>query len=167
MVALNFDATAVPQSTGGFELLQPGEYRAEIVADEVKESKETPGNHYLELQVKIDGKGSVWDRLNLWNASPVAVEIGNEKLAEIAFAIGKNHIADSSEVLLKPLMVRVEIEPGSKGYADKNKIVRYMPIGTVAAPAMAQRPPDPVPPAAPPATTAPSQAATAKPVWQS
>ena len=37
---------ALPQidmnaNSGGFELIQPGEYKAEIVAEEVKESKES------------------------------------------------------------------------------------------------------------------------------
>lgn len=103
MVALNFDASAVQDSTGGFDLIEPGEYRAEIVADEVKESKSTAGNHYLELQVKIDGKGSIWDNLNLWNSNPSAVEIANGTLKQIANAIGQSRIADSAEMLLKPL----------------------------------------------------------------
>jgi hypothetical protein len=162
MVALNFDASAVQDSTGGFDLIEPGEYRAEIVADEVKESKSTAGNHYLELQVKIDGKGSIWDRLNLWNSNPSAVEIANGTLKQIANAIGQSRIADSAEMLLKPLMVRVEIEPGTAGYKDKNIIVGYSGVGSVAAPMqVAQEAQAPVPPSAPFPTTAPAPTATA------
>tara|TARA_R100000995_G_scaffold67568_1_gene36193 strand:- start:933 stop:1439 length:507 start_codon:yes stop_codon:yes gene_type:complete len=168
MVALNFDATAVPESTGGFDLIEPGEYRAEIVAEEVKESKSTAGNHYLELQVKIDGKGSIWDRLNLWNSNPSAVEIANGTLKEIANAIGQSRIADSAEMLLKPLMVRVEIEPGTAGYKDKNIIVKYSGVGSPAAPLqVAQAAQAPVPPSAPSATAAPAQATSGQVPWQS
>jgi len=162
MVALNFDASAVQESTGGFDLIEPGEYRAEIVADEVKESKSTAGNHYLELQVKIDGKGSIWDRLNLWNSNPSAVEIANGTLKQIANAIGQSRIADSAEMLLKPLMVRVEVEPGTAGYKDKNIIVGYSGVGSVAAPQqVAQAAQAPVTPSAPFPTTAPAPTATA------
>lgn len=164
MVALNFDATAVPESTGGFELIQPGEHRAMIVAEEVKESKQTPGNTYLELQVKIEGLGSVWDRLNLWNSNPKAVEIANGTLAEIARALGKPNIADSTEMLMQPLMVRVDIEAGTNGYSDKNVITRYMPVN--AAPAPVAQFAQPVPPSAPPATAAPAPATSSAP-WQS
>ena len=168
MVALNFDATAVPESTSGYDLIEPGEYRAEIVADEVKESKSKAGNHYLELQVKIDGKGSIWDRLNLWNSNPSAVEIANCTLKEIANAIGQSRIEDSAEMLLKPLMVRVEIEPGTAGYKDKNIIVKYSGVGSPAAPMqVAQAAQAPlVPPSAPPATAAPAPATSSAP-WQS
>jgi|TARA_R110001606_G_scaffold352248_1_gene502661 hypothetical protein len=166
MVALNFDASAVQESTGGYGLIEPGEYRAEIVADEVKESKSTAGNHYLELQVKIDGKGSIWDRLNLWNSNPSAVEIANGTLKQIANAIGQSRIVDSAEMLLKPLMVRVEIEPGTAGYKDKNIIVGYSGVGSVAAPQqVAQAAQAPVPPSAPFPTAAPAPTATAP--WRS
>ena len=166
MVALNFDASAVQESTGGYELIEPGKYRAEIVADEVKESKSTPGNHYLELQVKVDGTGSIWDRLNLWNSNPSAVEIANGTLKQIANAIGQSRIADSAEMLLKPLMVRVEIEPGTAGYKDKNIIVGYSGVGSVAAPQqVAQAAQAPVPPSAPFPTAAPAPTATAP--WRS
>ena len=142
---------ALPQidmnsNTGGFDLIQPGEYKAEIVAEEVKESKSTPGNSYLELQVKIEGAGSVWDRLNLWNSTPKAVEMANGTLAEIARALGKPTIADSTEMLLQPLMVRVDIEAGTNGYADKNVITRYMPVGSASAPVTAQAAQAPLPP---------------------
>ena len=166
MVALNFDASAVQESTGGYGLIEPGEYRAEIVADEVKESKSTAGNHYLELQVKIDGKGSIWDRLNLWNSNPSAVEIANGTLKQIANAIGQSRIADSAEMLLKPLMVRVDIEAGTAGYKDKNIIVGYSGVGSVAAPQqVAQAAQAPVPPSAPFPTAAPAPTATAP--WRS
>ena len=164
MVALNFDATAVPESTGGFELLQPGEYRAEIVAAETKVSKK--GHTYMELQVKVEGSGSVWDNLNLWNPNPSAVEVANDRLKQIARALNMTHVADSDDILLKPLMVKVNIEAGTNGYSDKNIIVSYSAIGAVAAPAMAQLAQAPVPPSAPPATAAPAPA-TSSPPWQS
>jgi len=172
MVALNFDASAVPESSGGYELIQPGEYRAEIVADEVKESKSTPGNHYLELQVKIENKGTIWDRLNLWNTNLDAVEMSNNTLKQIAHAIGQQRIADSAEVLLKPLMVRVDIEAGTNGYKDKNIIVGYTSIGSVAMPTaqpmqVAQAAQAPFPPAASPTASPVPAAPVSTPPWQS
>tara|TARA_Y100000592_G_scaffold94252_1_gene158713 strand:+ start:527 stop:1051 length:525 start_codon:yes stop_codon:yes gene_type:complete len=172
MVALNFDATAVPESTGGYELLQPGEYRAEIVAADVEVSKK--GHNYLKLQVKVEGSGSVWDNLNLWNPNPSAVEVANDRLKQIARALNMPHVADSDDILLKPLLVKVNIEAGTNGYADKNVIVSYSAIGSVAAPAMAEIAQAPVPPSAPIATTAapapttptPMAAPTSQPVWR-
>ena len=136
----------INENTGGFDLIQPGEYKAEIVAEEVKESKEKPGNSYLELQVKIEGAGSVWDKLYLWYTNPKAVEMANGTLKEIARALGKPTIADSTEMLLQPLMVRVDIEAGTNGYSDKNVITRYMPVGSASAPATAQAAQAPLPP---------------------
>ncbi len=164
MVALNFDATAVPESTGGYELLQPGEYRAEIVAADVEVSK--AGHNYLKVQVKIENGGSLWDNLNLWNPNPKAVEVANDRLRQIAFALSMSHVADSDHMLLKPLMVKVDIDPGTNGYKDKNIVVGYSAIGAVARPAMAQLAQAPVPPSAPPATAAPAPATSSAP-WQS
>tara|TARA_R100000700_G_scaffold20517_1_gene27257 strand:- start:1489 stop:1986 length:498 start_codon:yes stop_codon:yes gene_type:complete len=165
MVALNFDATAVPESTSGYELLQPGEYRAEIVAADVEVSKK--GHNYLKLQVKVENSGFVWDNLNLWNPNPSAVEVANDRLKQIARALNMTHVADSDDILLKPLMVKVNIEAGTNGYSDKNIIVGYSAIGAVAAPAMAQLAQAPVPPSAPPATVAPAPATTGQAPWQS
>jgi hypothetical protein len=137
MVALNFDATTVAESTSEFELLEPGEYRAEIVSAEPKESQTTMGNTYLALQVKTDSGRMLWDNrsLILWSEKESTVEKSRQVLATIAHAIGVTHIGDSDEMLLKPLMVRVEIEPGTNGYKDKNAITRYLPIGLSAPPA--------------------------------
>jgi len=164
MVTLNFDATAVPESTGGYELLQPGEYRAEIVAADVEVSK--AGHNYLKLQVKVEEGGSVWDNLNLWNPNPKAVEVANDRMKQIARSLNMPHVADSDDILLKPLMVKVDIEAGTNGYSDKNIVVGYSAIGAVAAPAVEQAAQAPVPPSAPQATAAP--AATSSPApWQS
>ena len=152
MVALNFDideSNAGAAQAGSYSLIPEGEYRGDIVDAQVKQSKTNAANSYLELQIKIEGHGSVWDRLNIWNSNPKAAQIAKEQLTRLGMAIGVRRIGDTDELIAKPVRVHVGIEAGSNGYSDKNKVLGYMPVAgsapRAAAPAAAQAPAAPAP----------------------
>ena len=82
MVELNFTVDPNMQSGGGeWQALETGDYTGSIVDASQKTSQ--TGNKYLAVQVTIEGKGSVWDNLNLWHSNPKAVSIATEKLNSI------------------------------------------------------------------------------------
>jgi Protein of unknown function (DUF669) len=81
---LNFDPNSV--EVASFSPLPAGEYVAAIVKSDWKKTKSGTGQ-YLELIVEIlDGESKgrrVFDRLNLHNSNPKAVEIAEKRLQQI------------------------------------------------------------------------------------
>ena len=122
MVELNFETPDASEFSYG--PIPIGDYEGEIVAADVKES--VKGNKYLSIQVRIDGKGSVRDNLNLWHPNSAAVDIAVRKLAEIEASIGQK-LADTDEMILKTVKVRIGIR---KDDSTRNEIVQYMSAGT-------------------------------------
>jgi len=154
MVALNHTVTDVADST--YETIAPGTYDGEIVAIDQKTSR--AGNEYLSVQVRIEGKGSVWDNLNYFAAAgSTTKQIADEKLSAIGAAVGVQHIADTDTLLARRVRIVVAHEPDR---ADPNKvwprIMRYTaPAAAEAAPAPAAPAPAPAAPAAAPASAPP------------
>ena len=125
MVALNHTVTDVADST--YETIAPGTYDGEIVAIDQKTSR--AGNEYLSVQVRIEGKGSVWDNLNYFAAAgSTTKQIADEKLSAIGAAVGVQHIADTDTLLARRVRIVVAHEPDR---ADPNKvwprIIKYTP----------------------------------------
>ena len=83
-----FDASSVDPSSG-YDVLPQGKYLAQIVASEMRATKDGMGQYlYLELSV-IEGPYAgrkLFDRLNLKNANPDAVQIAQRTLSSICFA---------------------------------------------------------------------------------
>lgn len=138
MVELNFTVDPNMQSGGGgdWQPLEPGDYTGSIVDASQKTSQ--TGNKYLAVQVTIEGKGSVWDNLNLWHSNPKAVSIASEKLNAIGKAVGLGHIADTEQLLAKTVTISVGAEPDQNG-KTRNTILHYKSAAAppVAAPAVA------------------------------
>ena len=110
MANLNgFDASKVEPSSQ-FEALPAGEYRACIVESKAKSTKDGSGE-MIELKLQIlDGPAknrTLFDRLNLKNKSGVAVEIAKATLSSICRAVNVMQPKDSSELHMKPLMIKV------------------------------------------------------------
>lgn len=120
----SFNAEAVPEASN-YDLLPAGWYAMQIVDSEQKESK--AGNPYLSLvceMIEADHpqfRGRrIWVNLSLWGPSPKAQEIAQGQLASICKGLGLGQINDTNELHHKPLAVKVKIEKGSNGYADRN-----------------------------------------------
>jgi hypothetical protein len=139
-----FDASSV-DPTMPFEALPPGRYLVQIVASEMRPTKDGAGQYlWLELDV-LEGEyqgRKLFDRLNLVNPNPTAVEIAQRTLSAICHAIGKMQVQDSDELHLIPMMVDVKVRPPKNGYDASNK-VRYLPLEETS-----PQPPPPTPMAA-------------------
>lgn len=122
------------------ELLEPGKYPVQIVASEWKTTSK--GGQMLVLEMDImDGSGrKMWDRLNLENSNPKAVEIAEETLRDICLAQGKIGCDDSEELHFIPMTATIKVKPA---HVDKtgtpreaqNEIGGYKALEQAAAPA--------------------------------
>ncbi|MFN4204803.1 MAG: DUF669 domain-containing protein [Agrobacterium albertimagni] len=148
-----FDATGVDPMKP-MDVLPPGKYPAQIVASDMRLTKDGMGQ-YLNLEIDVlDGpyKGrKLFDRLNLVNNNTQTVEMAQRTLSAICHATGRLQVQDSEELHLIPFMAVVQVQPPKNGYGESNKI-RYQPL-EAATPAAQPAP------AARPATAAPAMPA--------
>lgn len=169
-----FDATSVEPNTP-YEVLPPARYLVQIVASEMRVTKDGQGQYlWLELDV-LDGQyqgRKLFDQLNLVNANPTTVEIAQRTLSAICHAVGRLQVQDSEELHLIPMIADVRVKPpkADDGYGPKNTL-RYLPVEQPPrpVPATAPRAAQAAPPARPTAASArPAPAArpaTATPPW--
>jgi hypothetical protein len=124
------------------ELLPAGKYNVQVVASEWKDT--STGGQMLVLELDIlDGASQgrkMWDRLNLENANPKAVEIAEETLRDICLAQGKIGCDDSEELHFVPMTATVKVRPAGpdkKGVFREasNEIGGYKALEGAAAPA--------------------------------
>lgn len=138
----NFDASTV-DPTKPIDLLPPGKYVVQIVASEMRVTKDGMGQYlWLELDV-LEGECAgrkLFDRLNLVNNNPSTVEFAQRTLSAICHATGRMQVQDSEELHLIPMLADVKVQPPKNGYGESNS-VRYVALEQGApAPAPAQRP---------------------------
>ena len=149
-----FDATGI-EPTQTLEVLPPGKYPAQIVKSDLRLTKDGMGQYlFLEIDV-LEGPyqgRKLFDRLNLVNANPQAVEIAQRTLSAICHATGRLQVQDSEELHLIPFIAVVQVQPPKNGYGESNK-VRYQPLER-APQAATPQPPRPAAPQ-PAATPAP------------
>lgn len=125
-----FDATSV-EPNKPFEILPPNRYVVQIVASEMRPTKDGKGQYlWLELDV-LEGEQQgrkLFDRLNLVNANPTTVEIAQRTLSAICHAVGKLQVQDSEELHLIPLLADVKVQPSkNEGYGPSNTL-RYLAL---------------------------------------
>ena len=124
-----FDASTVDPARP-FELLPPGKYVVQIVASEMRVTKDGQGQYlWLELDV-LEGEHTgkkLFDRLNLVNNTPSTVEFAQRTLSAICRAAGRMQVQDSEELHLVPVFADVKIQPPKNGYGESNSI-RYLPL---------------------------------------
>lgn len=175
MVTLNFDATQIAPEER-MEAIPAGWYNMRIVESEMKKTKAGDGQFLLLKCQVIDGEHAnrvVFDRLNLSNPNPVAVEIAQRRLSAYCHATGVLHVQTSNQLHGIPFRARVTaradktgdndpqneiraIEPANQGAAHVTAPPQYAPPATQqAAPAQAQPWQNPTPQG--PATQSPAQ----------
>ena len=120
----------------------PDKYEAQIVESSVDPTK--AGNGRLMKLVwqitsgEYEGR-KVFDRVNLENPNPKAVEIGQRQLSSICRAVGKLRIEDTSELHDTTILIDVRVKPAEGQYAASNEIRGYFALdGTEQATAPAQ-----------------------------
>ena len=137
MAQLPWAANTEENSAGldDYTPLPTGEYPGMIVKSEMKPTKNRDG-YYLQLNIKIidgDYKGRmVFDRLNLDNPNPVAVEIANKALNTICQACHKIGVQDSEELHGIPFMVKVRLVPETDTQPANNNVTYYGPYDPAA-----------------------------------
>ena len=141
-----FDATSV-EPLKPHEILPPGKYLVQIVASEMRPTKDGNGQYlWLELDV-LEGQYAgrkLFDRLNLVNANPQTVEIAQRTLSAICHATGKMQVSASEQLHLQSMRVEVRVQPPKNGYGESNTI-RYLPRETAAPAHQATAPAAPAP----------------------
>ena len=122
----NFDANTVEPSTA-LEVLPPGDYVSYIRDSEMKSTKKGDGQLLQMTLEVIDGphKGKIFfDRLNLDNPNPVAVEIARKTLSAICRAVGVMQVRDSTELHRKPLVATLDVRK-QENYSASNEVKGY------------------------------------------
>lgn len=173
MAQLNFDATNVsPQAA--FEILPAGWYTGYIVNSEMKPTKDGSGS-YLNLELEIiagqyAGR-KAFDRLNINNANPKAVDIAYSTLSAICHATGVIQCADSEQLHGKPMQFKLSVAPASTDpatgtqYEAKNEVKGYKAVdASTSAPGAMQQVPSQWQPSAMPQQAQPIQQFA--PQWQ-
>lgn len=144
--AQTFDAANVDPNAG-FELYPAGKYLVQIIASEMRPTKDGRGQYlYLELDI-LDGQFAgrkLFDRLNLVNDNPDTVDIAKRALSSICRATGQMQVKDSEQLHLIPMIADVRVRPPKGQYGESNSI-RYLPRNaaapaTTAAPAASSVP---------------------------
>lgn len=159
MAQLNFNASTVAPNQA-FEVIPAGWYNVRITESSTKPTNDGKGS-YLALTLSvIDGQFAnrkLFDRLNLNNANPKAVEIAYQTLSAICHATSVIQVQDSSQLHGVPMQAKVKIRPAEGKYEESNEISGYRKIeGATNVPAFVQQPPaQPSPTWTPPAPQAP------------
>lgn len=158
--AQTFDAANVDPNAG-FEIYPAGKYLVQVIASEMRPTKDGRGQYlYLELDI-LDGQFAgrkLFDRLNLVNDNPDTVDIAKRALSSICRATGQMQVKDSEQLHLIPMIADVRVRPPKGQYGESNSI-RYLPRNaaapsTTAAPATRGVPTAPAAPAPNPAASA-------------
>jgi len=156
MAQLNFDATGI-DTTNTFDAIPAGDYEAMVTASEQKQTKDGTG-HYLELTLEIQSgpmQGRrLWDRLNLSNRNPKAVEIAQKQLAQLCHATGVLQVANSEQLHNRPVIMKVTAKNDPER-GMQNEVKGYKAKGTTSQQPAAFAAPRVAAPAAPAAPVMP------------
>ena len=128
---INFNAANVRPNTGGFTLLDDGDYIVSIVSTDEIAAKSTPGASFIAVVMQVmDGpfKGErITDRLNLNNPNPQAVEIAYGTLSAICHVTNRIQIQTTAQLHGVPFKVRVVKRPRNDDESKfNNEIKAYM-----------------------------------------
>ena len=123
-----FDSGQHDDMNTGFDPMPAGEYIAQVVESEVKDTAKKTGK-YIKLKFAIlkgEFKGRfIWTNLNVVNPNPVAVEIAQKELATLCRACGKAVIQDTQELHGTPILMKIKIKPAKDDYPAGNEPIGY------------------------------------------
>jgi hypothetical protein len=140
-----------------FDPIPEGEYHLKITETELKDS--ASGGSYIKLKFIVIGPSHqgrvIFGNITIRNSNPKAEEIGTERLATLARAIGVKKVSDTDQLIGGELIGRVIIRPAEGKYDAQNEVKRFkaLPGGPVAF--AAPQPAQPMPASPAPAASAP------------
>lgn len=161
-LGFTFNANEVPEDERTFDLI-PNGTRAwfEIVEADVVQTKTGGTGIKATAEIKAGPfeNRKIFLFINIANANPQAQLIGQQELARLCKAMGKDVVTDTADLLFTPFEGTVGIRKDKTGeYSDQNTIKTYHPLGGASVKPMA---------AAKPATqAAPAPAAAKKKPWE-
>jgi hypothetical protein len=142
MARLSFNAHEVEDNGdgggggGGFQALSTGEYTCVVHDTDIRPTKRGDGEYLLIVWEVVEGlfKGQrVWDRFNVRNPNPQAVEIANKQLRECALALGVPNFEDTMELHGKRACLKV-VKTVDDKYGEGNDVKFYKSVHAAAAP---------------------------------
>ena len=123
-----FDLNEYESEERSFEPLPKGEY--ELKCSEAEEKTTQKGGTMIAATFEVvSGKYAnrkIWNNYNIHNDSEKAQRIGREQVSAWARACGKPNATSVDELLERSFTVVLDIEKGTNGYSDRNKIVGYV-----------------------------------------
>ena len=150
-----FDATNIDTSSQ-FDAIPAGDYEAMVTGSAMKSTRDGTGQ-YLELTVEIQSgqfQGRrLWDRLNLQNRNPKAVEIAQKQLAQLCHAINVLQVQSPEQLHNRPFIVKVTAKNDPER-GMTNEIKGYKARAAMQQPAPAFQAPRAAAPVAAPAAPA-------------
>lgn len=122
-----FDASTV-EPAAPFEVFPPGKYLVQLVASEMRPTKDGMGQYLLlELDI-LEGPYAghkLFDRLNLVNSNPDTVLMAQRTLSALCRAARKMQVSNSEQLHLIPIQIDVKVRPPKGQYGESNSI-RYL-----------------------------------------
>jgi len=130
-----FDLNEYEVEERSYEPLPKGEY--ELKCTEAEEKTTQKGGQMIAATFEVV-KGEyanrkIWNNYNTHNDSDKAQRIGREQLAAWARASGKPNASSVDELLERAFTAVLDIEKGTNGYSDRNKIIGYVAKGSAPA----------------------------------
>lgn len=130
MAKFGFDVADVEVSERDFEVMPKGEYTLKATEAEMKDTSKGDGQ-YIAVTFEVvkpsqyNGR-KVWQNFNVSNPNEKAEKIGREQIAGWARACGKPNARDTDELLERNFDCKLDIEKGTGGYSDRNKIASFL-----------------------------------------
>lgn len=132
MAKFGFDSSEVDvneRAPGNYEPIPEGEYTLEALEAEDKVTKDGGGSY---INAKFEVKGGehdgrlLWHIFNVQNRSETAQRIGRQQLVSWATACGKPEADDTDKLIGKKFRAIVEIQKGTGGYKDSNRVKVFL-----------------------------------------
>jgi len=143
MAALDFNSEEV-EPRKALEAIPAGKYKVVAISSEEKSTKKNDGSYIEFVFEVIEGeyKGrKLWDRLNLNNPNPTAVEIAKQTLSAICRAAGVRHLKDTQQLHDLPLLAKVVAKLDKESGDTRNDIKGYEMVLSSAQPGAGKTPP--------------------------
>lgn len=130
MAKFGFDVAEVEvEDQPDYRPIPKGEYKLQAVEAEEKETAKKNGT-YIKVKFEVvSGPHTgrlIWENFNVSNPSEVAQRIGRQQLMAWAAACNKPDADDTDQLIGKVFSASVDIEKGTGGYDDSNRIKGYL-----------------------------------------
>ncbi len=136
MAAIDFNSDE-HEPRSGFEAIPAGKYKVVVTDSEEKPTKKGDGS-YIQFTLEIiegDYKGrKLWDRLNLNNPNPQAVDIAKGTLSALCRAAAVKHLKDTTQLHDIPVVAKVAAKMDQQAGELRNEIKGYEPANGQAVP---------------------------------